>query len=152
MLWRNSYEMQLWIRDRHDTQLITCCATDRFFLWDGAAVSVEMSNSPLTSLLPRLLLLVLLRLGLAAHIEPGRMGVAAADHWAGTFLSLPLAVFLHRGHLCGDAVLPGIGFNSGTAGGVSGQAGAALGALVVHVQVVADVRLSVTLFLWKRWQ
>lgn len=33
MLWRNSYEMQLWIRDRHDTQLITCCATERFFFF-----------------------------------------------------------------------------------------------------------------------
>lgn len=47
-------------------------------------------------------------------------------------------------------MLAGVGFDSRTAGGVARQAGAALGALVVHVQVVTDVRFSVSLFLWER--
>lgn len=46
-------------------------------------------------------------------------------------------------------MLPPVSFDSGTAGGVSGQTGAALAAGGIQVQVITDVRLSVTFFLLK---
>lgn len=45
-------------------------------------------------------------------------------------------------------MLPCVSFNSRAAGGVSGQTRAALAAGGVQVQVITDVRLSVTLFLY----
>lgn len=50
-----------------------------------------------------------------------------------------MTFLFHGGYLCGNAVLTAIGFNSRAAGGVSGQAGAALAAVGVQVQVIADV-------------
>lgn len=66
---------------------------------------------------------------------------------AETLLCLLQYFLLHGGYLSGDAVLAGVSFNAGAAGGETGQTWAALTALGVHVQVITNVGLSVTLFL-----
>lgn len=70
-----------------------------------------------------------------------------AGRWAQTLLSLMLTLALHGGGLCVDVVLTGIRFDARAAGGAAGQTGAAFAAGWVHIQVVTDIRLSVTLFL-----
>lgn len=84
---------------------------------------------------------------LTACVKPGGTGAAMAGSWAETLLCSPLTFLLHGGHLGGDTVLACVCFDSGAAGGVSGQTGAALTALRVQVQVITDVWLSVTLLL-----
>lgn len=59
-----------------------------------------------------------------------------------------MTLLLHGGHLWGDAVLAGVRFDPRAAGGVPGQTRAALTAGGVHVQVITDVGLSVTLFIF----
>lgn len=73
---------------------------------------------------------------------------AGAATWAETLLHLQLPILLQRGNLSGDAVLAGICFDSRAASRVSGQTRAALTAWGVQVQVITDVRLSVTLFFY----
>lgn len=107
---------------------------------DKLSIKIKIT---LTFLLPPLIF----HSSLNACVKPGGTGAATTGCWAETLLCLPLTFLLHGGHLCGDAVLAGVGFNSRAAGGVSGQTRAALTAWGVQVQVITDVGLSVTLFL-----
>lgn len=111
--------------------------------WIKYPVQMFQYKNSLTLLLPPLIFYW----SLTAYVKPRCTGAAVAGYWAETSLCLPLTFLLHGGHLCGDAVLAGVSFNSRAAGGVSRQTRAALAAWGVQVQVITDVRLSVALFI-----
>lgn len=111
--------------------------------------NTQMSENLINLILHTFLLPpIILCLSFAPCLKPWGRGTGAARCWAQPLFYWLVTVLLHGGDLCGNAVLSGISFDSRAAGGVSGQTGAALATMRVQVQVITDVRLSVTLFLW----